>query len=235
MKRNRIIVVVLAFTLTIEGCSLIIDNSLKGDNIPMEVTKGTEVSKDNFIDTFFKLMDEDKVGDKKSVYWDGNAATMVDDEFDDPDIVDFPMLIKGSKNYRVDKLIECIYPETFELVDIDSDQLDKCHFIDEEHELEIFIQQIDYGHEVKSCDSNLDYKKTDKSILADYQTCYFKKYKLYIGIKEINEIKKAGYVLLFESDLADRSYMIEVYGLGDMEVIKENALFVMNGFHVLWH
>ena len=41
---------------------------------------------------------------------------------------------------------------------------------------------------------------------------------------------------VFENDsvIADRSYKVEVYGMGNMNRIKKVALTVMNSFLVLW-
>ena len=46
---------------------------------------------------------------------------------------------------------------------------------------------------------------------------------------------KAGYVLIFDSNLDDRDYVIECFGLGNMDVLKEKALYVMNRFEVLFY
>lgn len=72
--------------------------------------------------------------------------------------------------------------------------------------------------------------------ISEYRAKHFRDYKTYVGVKEIDETKKAGFVLLFENDseIADRSYKVEVYGMGNMNRIKKVALTVMNSFLVLW-
>jgi len=100
---------------------------------------------------------------------------------------------------------------------------------------EIYVQQISYADETSILKEDDNYIEIDSLGIREDRLKYFKDYKTFVGIKEINGKKKAGFVLLFESALADRSYMIEVYGLGNMSIINQEALFVIDHFEVLWY
>ncbi len=183
--------------------------------------------------TFFFLLMQDKAGDKRSVNWDGESASIIDDAFDSFDIEDGRSVSEGSKTYTADMLIECVYPADFEQMNIDEHEPDNCHFSSKDDD--IFVQQISYSDELDVFMNDDNYKAIDLIGLREDRLKYLENYKTFVGIKEINGVKKAGYVLLFKSALADRSYKIEVYGLGNMSNINQEALFVMNAFEVLWY
>ena len=164
--------------------------------------------------------------------WDGKTAKMVKDELD-ADVEDGRYVSEGYNTYTADQLMECDYPIGYEQIDLDEKQPDHCHFINGDRE--IMIQQISYTDEVDQFEKDENYHIYDGLWLRDDVTEYFKNFKTYVGIKERKGVKKAGYVLLFESNLADRSYKIEVYGIGNMSDIAIDAYFVMNHFDVVWY
>ena len=107
--------------------------------------------------------------------------------------------------------------------------------MNEKDKEEIFIERINYSETVKAFDNNPNYVEIDGTQLSEHQTKYFKSYKLYSGIKEMNAEKKAGFVLVFDSELDERAYMIEVYGQGNMNLLRIKAFFVMNNLEVLFY
>lgn len=228
MKTKYLLVMVVS-TLLLTGCTSG-QKGLKGDVI--SVTEDKSVKSDNQLEELYKLLQEDKSGDKKCVKWDGNRASTEEDELDSNDIVDGRSFSSGTKSYRVEKLIECYYPNDYEQVDIDEEYPDNCHFTNGSRD--IFVSQIQYSDEIAQFDNDENYREEIINLRED-RTKYFKNFKTYIGLKEIDGTKKAGFVLLFESDLADRSYKIEVYGLGNVNSIKAEAISVMNKFDVLWY
>ena len=229
--KKILILILLAGCLTVAGCRSGQTEDEKGVEMTINENK-TDDSK-NPVENLYSLLMEDEAGDKRSVNWDGESATMIDDELDSFDIVDGRSVSEGSKTYTVDMLIECVYPADFEQVDVDENEPDKCHFISKDDE--IYVQQISYADEISRFKDDDNYIEIDSLGIREDMLKYFKDYKTFVGIKEINGVKKAGYVLLFESALADRSYKIEVYGLGNMSIITQEALFVMNQFWVLFY
>ena len=221
MKKN--IICILAILL-LSGCELNKEiNMTSKYNIESE-----KVHESSILD----LISEDKNGDGKSVYWDGKSASFEDDEFDSTEINDGRNSVSGEKVYTADELIECRYPDEFEMKEISEQARDECHLISGDDE--IFFRQINYDKAVVEYDNDVDYIELDKSQLSEHQTKYFTSYKLYFGTKEFDGVDKAGYVLIFDSNLDDRDYVIECFGLGNMDVLKEKAFYVMNRFEVLF-
>ena len=172
------------------------------------------------LEQFYKLVEEDKTGDKKSVYWDGKSASMVEDEFDSLDISDGRGMITGTERTGIPDVFELNYPNSIENVVLTSDSEEDYHLTADV--VDIRIQLVDFH-------SN---KQIDASILSKHQTKYFEDYKLYVGLIKTEEETYAGYTLLFESNLNNKSYMISVAGIGNLEDIKMNALYIMNHFDV---
>lgn len=212
-KFIHIILLTIAFSSTVTGC---------GDN---------EVSSSNDITTaYFKFIEKDEVGDKKSIYFDGNKVSLIDDELDSLDVLDGRGYGAERNTYTVEDLISFEYPLDF--TENSTEEENSYHFINKERNAEILVSQIDYNEAVEELNSNSDFKeKTNCVYLADHNTEYFKQYKLYTGIQN----NKIGFILVFESSLKDVSYMIEVYDIGNLENIKQTAALVMNSFEVLWN
>lgn len=195
--------------------------------------KGKEQKKESQeIDMFFQLMEEDVVGDEKSVSWDGTQATVIDDVYDSTEISDGRFEMSGREIATVAGVFEFAYPNTLKQVSIKSGQAEDYYLTAEN--VEIRIQQIEYASEKKNLDENLKYRNIDASSLSEHQTKYFNQYALYMGMVDTDEGCYAGYTLVFESNLAKRSYRISVDGIGNMADIKATAVYVMNHFDVLF-
>lgn len=195
-----------------------------------EKEERTDNMSNDVVKTFLDMMLEDEINDERSVVWSGSEASFVDDEMDSADISDGRNVMPALATYRVDMLIECSYPENYTLVESHDDIL---HMSDDDKV--IYIAPVDYEKGVELYDNSSSYVEYTTRKLNSYQTEYFKNYKLYTGIKEINGKLLAGYVLVFDSALAERAYAIEVYGTGNMEDIRRDAFCVMNKFEVLFY
>ena len=228
IKKYVFLLIITAFVLT--GCG---SDQKKNEEGDVKITTNKEED-ENMSDTdkLYALLMEDEEWDQKGVEWDGKVARMVKDKLD-ADVEDGRYVSEGYNTYTADQLIECSYPIGYEQIDLDEEQPDHCHFIN--GDCEIIIQQISYTDEVDQFEKNENYYIYDRVKLRDDITEYFKDFKTYVGIKELKGVKKAGYVLLFKSNLVDRSYKIEVYGLGNMSDIAIDAFFVMNHFDVVWY
>ena len=182
------------------------------------------------LEQFYKLVEEDKTGDKKSVYWDGKSASMVEDEFDSLDISDGRGMITGTERTGIPDVFELNYPNSIENVVLTSDSEEDYHLTADV--VDIRIQLVDFHSKQEELKKDSSYKQIDASILSKHQTKYFEDYKLYVGLIKTEEETYAGYTLLFESNLNNKSYMISVAGIGNLEDIKMNALYIMNHFDV---
>lgn len=183
--------------------------------------------------TLYGMIQEDAAGDGKSVIWDGESAVTEDDAQDAAGVDDGGYGFETFDSYVADQLIECVYPTGFEQVSVDAAQPDKCHFAKDDDEL--FVSPVDYEAETALYDGDDNYIEIDNMGLREDTTKYFTNYKTYFGMKELGGVTKAGYVLIFESNLADRSYKVEVYGLNNMSAVKVEALEIMNQFEVLFY
>lgn len=204
---------------------------IKDENMVTETT-GAQ-SKEDARKEFFELVTNAKAGDKKAVYWDGSKASVVDDEMNSFDIDDGRNVSENPQTYREEMLIEVKYPEDFKQVDINPEELDNCHFTD--GDCEIIVKQIDYEEMATAIENNDDYMQTDLVHIQDYRSKYFDKYMLCVGLKDFDGITKAGFTLIFKSALDERSYIVEVYGLGNINIISDVSALVMNSIDVLWY
>ncbi len=179
------------------------------------------------------LLEEDEDNDRKAVYWDGTDSSSEEDEEDDPEISDGRSGPGTYQTYLAEQLIECIYPEEYEQINQDPDQPDSCHFV--KGDTEIFVSPISYTEEKAGLEEDENYVETDSFRPSENATKYFENYATFVGIREIDGVKKAGFVLILESNLAQRSYKIETYGLGNMTEIAMAEVFVVNGFDVKFY
>lgn len=216
------------------GCTANIENNPEGDK--MSVTESVlNEPNDDQIANFLKLMKDDKIGDGSTVRWDNGIALSAEDELDSIEMNDGYVGVTESKIYKSDLCISCVYPSEFTLEPVDESVPGKLHLINEKNNEEIFVEQINYYETIERLDNDSNYLEINQFMLSEHQTKYFKDYKLYTGIKEFDAVKKAGFVLVFDSDLDDRAYIIEVYGQGSMNLLWIKACFVMNRFDVLFY
>ena len=52
---------------------------------------------------------------------------------------------------------------------------------------------------------------------------------------DTNDKNYAGFILIFESELADRAYQISCSGIGYIKDIQTNSIDIMNHFDVLFY
>ncbi len=232
---KRLLTLLICVVIGTTGCLTNINN--EKDEKAMINNGMTEKSDENkemsAITSLYSLLKESKKGDGKSVYWDGKEAAISEDNLDLDNILDGRSVSEGIEKYTADKLIECNYLIGFTQVDIAESHPDCCHFVNGKDE--ILINRVNYVEEVAHIDEDDNYMEIDFMGIRENRMKYFKNYKTYLGISELSGEKKAGFTLVFESELADRSYKIEVYGIGNMSELKSEALEVMNGFDVLFY
>lgn len=240
LNMKKLSMIALIFVLLLTGCS----SGNNGDD--KEIKRMSDTNNKDVIDMntdtvtgtdakaeFFELVKNSEAGDGKGINWDGNKASVIDDEMNSFDIDDGGYVSENPPKYREEMLIEFRYPEGFKQVDVNPDELDNCHFTDGDDE--IIVKQINYEEMAAAIENSDDYKQTDSVHIQDYRSKYFDKYMLYVGLKDFDGITKAGYTLIFKSALDDRSYIVEVYGLGNINSIKAEAALVMNSIDVLWY
>lgn len=234
---RRILLFVL-LTCMFCGCASNTEINSGGDDMSVEENKRMEPNNTDATEQivkFLELMKSDKVGDETAVIWENESAFPIEDRLDSSEINDGYVGVTEATIYRADLCIACEYPSEFVPDDVDENVPDKLHLVNEKDKEEIFIERINYSETVKAFDNNPNYVEIDGTQLSEHQTKYFKSYKLYSGIKEMNAEKKAGFVLVFDSELDERAYMIEVYGQGNMNLLRIKAFFVMNNFEVLFY
>ena len=238
MTKSIIILTIIVSALMLAACHE--SNSIHDKSIEDDMTTTTEVINDEKdlkgmtpVEILNKYLNEDQLKDEKSVYWNGASAEIKVNENDkDRTGMDDGQIIEAVEHYRAKELISFRYPVGYELNVID-DRSDKCHLVGDD--TEIFISPIDYEEEVKKIDEDENYVVTESLVISEDRLETYKNYKTYVGIKEINDTKKGGFVLLFEngSENAHRSYRVEVYGIGNMDYVKVVAGTVINHFRVL--
>lgn len=198
-----------------------------------EASTVTKEESDNVTATFFSLVEADQQGDEKSVYWDGKKASVIDDEFDSAQIDDGRTLGEGYETAGVPDMFSFQYPNDMKLAEIKSESAEE--YCLEAENLEILVRQIDFEKETEAMKNNTNYQMIATEFFPEYVTKYFEQYQLYIGFTDTQNARYAGYTLLFQSNLADRSYQITVAGIGNMEEIRLRALYIMDHFEVLFY
>ena len=228
--KKRWYLIVLAALMLVACDSNKSEKNKEGNENMKEIEKSTKNG--NEWENFYQLLKEDKEGDKKSIYWDGNTASIIDDEFDSFDISDGRGEITGTKTVTVPGVFELYYPDNLEDIVTVSDKENSYHLTGKN--LDIQVQEIDFKSEQKKLEEKTDYKKIKSDILSEHQRKYFKDFELYVGIADTDNGAYAGYTLLFESSLNDKAYSLSVLGIGNLEEIKMNALYIMNHFEVIF-
>lgn len=219
MKKEILIVIIMCFMLT--ACSGREDGTMN---------KNTERS---HIENFHQLMKEDVAGDGKGVYWDGESASVIDDELDQSDIDDGRNVFTDATTVKLPLIFEYSYPNELEDVTVVNDDAKDYHVTAKDYDIR--IELVDYNNAVEKMAENDNFTEIDKSALSANQTKYFDDYYLYRGIVNTANGDYAGYVLLFESNLDDRQYKITCSGLGLVERIRMTAFYIMNHFEVLFY
>lgn len=231
---KRLVIILLGIVLIANGCVTGQKDNTGDQNLTIEqvVDYDKDIENKKPAEILCSLINEDKKGDKKSVYWDGTSAKIRENN-DDANDRDDGKYIEAIKPYKAEDLIAFNYPMGLEQVDIIDDQPDICHFTGKN--VDIFICPIDYEEESERLDESVNYSVLESMGIREDTLYFFKDYKTYVGIKKLNESEEAGFALLFinDSEIANRSYKVEVYGMGNMDYVKEVALTVMNSFRVL--
>ena len=124
------------------------------------------------LEQFYKLVEEDKTGDKKSVYWDGKSASMVEDEFDSLDISDGRGMITGTERTGIPDVFELNYPNSIENVVLTSDSEEDYHLTADV--VDIRIQLVDFHSKQEELKKDSSYKQIDASILSILMALFLK-------------------------------------------------------------
>lgn len=230
MKRIILIAVLICFTITACASNKEENGKMTNQDTELEISSNNE---QNNIENYHRLMEEDVTGDGMSVYWDGKAASVVEDQFDQNDIEDGRSVINGATSVKLPLLFEYSYPNHLEDVTVVSDNAENYHVKAKDYDIR--FELVDYKNAVEELKQNNNLREIDKSNLSENQTKYFKDYHLYQGIINTQSGDYAGYVLVFESNLDDRQYKISCSGLGLIENIKITAFYIMNHFEVLFY
>ena len=220
MKKKILIAIIMCFMLTAcagkeEG------NGTMNSDTGLEATKDIELT---HIENFHKLTKEDIIGDRKGVYWDGESASVVEDELDQSDIDDGRNVFSGATTVKLPLIFEYSYPNDLEDVTVVNDDAKDYHVTAKDYDIR--IELVDYNSAVEKMAENDNFIEIDKSALSVNQTKYFDDYHLYRGIVNTEQGDYAGYVLIFESNLDDRQYKITCSGLGLVERIRMTAFYI---------
>jgi len=204
------IILVMLFSILITGCS----RTEYADTISSEEL-------DDSIYEFQELMDKDKAGDNKSVFWDGEKAYIDVDEYDDTEKDGFEIgyteLAKESWKCNIYGLEDCE-----KLIDTD------------EH---VLYKGEDWIFEVKKNDtftkeeellSNENYLKfIEKNEFSEGITHW----TLYRGIKSVDKKKYAGFVINYRDGFT-HSYEISFMMIGNMRYCEAYKNQILSQFDV---
>ena len=171
------------------------------------------------------LLEQDREGNKKSVYWDGKEASLIADELDSKFITDG----RGWGSYsKVDILneYEFSYYDNEKPFNIVSD--DTTNYILESENQRIIISEIDYNTEKEQLDNNNNFRQTDKLKIREDVVYLFEEYETYSCTVD----NYAGYTILIKSKLNNKSYNITCVGIGMLPDIKLQAQEILNSFDV---
>lgn len=232
MKKNYIILMFI-LVLVISACQ----SEEGGNNKKMEkketinVTEQEEtMSPAEYLNV---LIHEEKDGDGKSVYWDGEKASVKEDPYDVKDMDDGRFTIEGKQTVSIPQVYQFEYPDSLQNAVVEKDSEEFYHITAQD--FDICIELIDYDEREKILNDEDNYEIVEDEILSKNQTKYFKRYALYRGVVDADGKDYAGFVLIFESGLADRSYQISCSGIGYMKDIQINSTYIMNHFDVLFY
>lgn len=227
------IILMLIFVLLISACQ----SEEGGNNKKMEKKENINVTEQeetmSSAEYLNVLINEEKDGDGKSVYWDGEKAVVKDDPYDVKDIDDGRFTIEGKQTVSIPQVFQFEYPDSLQNAVVEKNSEEFYHITAQD--FDICIELIDYDDRKKILNENRSYEIVEGEILSKSQTKYFKRYELYRGVVDTNEKDYAGFVLILESELADRSYQISCSGIGYIRDIQKNSIYIMNHFDVLFY
>ena len=206
MKKIINSLIVFALCLGLMGCATANNSRESMEKDKME----------NAVEKFQEMMDKDKTGDKKSVYWDGETASMVADEYDNDEISD-GRYMRG-----------CVYLEK-ELWSINiAGMEDREEIINEEtHVLfkgENWRFEVTLTNKQEEFDATVEKLKNDnnlKLIIEEVGSNVFR------GIKEVDGKYYAGYDMTI-NDYCGHYYEVSYFGLGNMGDIEAMASQLKN-------
>ena len=187
---------------------------------------------ENNIENFHELCKKDVEGDKQSIYWDGMEASLKEDKFDEKGISDGQSVIEGTEEIIVEGAFSFPIDIAHEKATVVRDEAE--HYIVEIDHYVVMVELIDYAEVKAQMEKSVNYEKTTEIPLMNYQTMYFKQYETYCGIITIEDKHYAGYSLILDSGLADKSYRVSVCGTGYLNTIQSEASNIMNHFDVFF-
>lgn len=210
---------------------------LIGILIVLSLTSCAPKTPEDPLDHLVRLLEKDKYGDKKTVYWDGEKSYVEKDPEDDPDIVYSSE--EKLDQYKAGQLYSFEYPYGWIPADPDKEHPDICHLFDPDNNNtvhEAFVSPVNYEEAVTRMNSDPNYRAIEDFPIADFQAKYFEKYQAYIGLKDFEDVKKVGYVLIFKSNLKeDTAYRIECYGLGEVLSCRRDLKIMIDHFDVKFY
>lgn len=204
----------------------------------MEVSCGKDIDENvNSIDNFFKLVDSDKENDRKSVYWDGNKASVVDDIMDDKYITDgrFGLRMQSElienddwviriDTYNKEYNIICNEPDKFV---VETDTIDK-----EDFKLYCSIQELDksYTDICNEFNNDTDWRNISSDHKIMRNSYGVERYELYLGVDTEKEM--AGHIGIVEG-CNGKVYEIEFIGKGKLNDILGLSLNTLDSFDII--
>ena len=190
---------------------------------------GSNMIKADTFNDFQKYMEAESPFDGYSVFWNGESASVIEDELDTEETAgdrysywNTNLYVSGDKMWSFYYIDLKDDPET--ITNDDSFTL----FSDTEY---IKVQKADYQEEC------MFLEKSDFMISFDDETLdtiasqsEFRSFKYAYGLKTIEDITYAGYTAVFTSKYGD-SYTIDYYGIGNMENIKTCFKAILTSFN----
>lgn len=174
---------------------------------------------------FHTLVEQDRTGNSKSVYWDGKEASLIKDELDSPMITDG----RGYGMYStidIDEEYRFYYYDNKSDLHVKNDATD--NYILESDTQKIIINSIDYDTEKAKLDTSENFKQTGKLKIKDDKLTSFDKYQTYTCIVD----NYAGYSIIFKHGITGKSYQVICIGKGNIANIELQAREVINSFSV---
>lgn len=170
---------------------------------------------------FFKLVDSDKENDKKSVYWDGSKASIVEDKMDDKSIIDgrfglrmMPDEIKNEAwTIRIDT-----YKSEYDIVSSNVNNFVVETSDNEDLKLYCSIEKLDksYDEACTELDSDNDWRKTSLKYKIMGSSYGVDDFTLYLGVDRGEG--KAGHTCIIKGINGD-AYKIKFIGIGKLNDI----------------
>lgn len=178
---------------------------------------------------FQRCIEADLPFDEHSVFWNGESASIIEDELDTKETAGDRYSYWNTKLYvSGDKMWSFYYidlkddPET--IVQDDSFTL----ISDIEY---IKAQKADFKEECLILEESEYMNSFDDETLDNIASrSEFQSFRYAYGLKTIEDITYAGYTAVFTSKYGD-SYKIDYYGIGNMENIKTCFMEILTSFN----